>query len=378
VWHRLLIHAQWSTGDDGLVEVWHSQGNSPFSVTPQVSAPGPNVLTVAGDVLPVFAETGIYRSQSAATQIVYYAGLTAEATQVDALRSFARQTSTAVSCFPTSTEVGVPATCSITVTDTDTGTPSDPTGTVQLSTSPVSSAPGSDTSCLLGQTSTTDSSSCTVSYTPAADTLQSEAESDLLSATYAGDDDHTASDAPSASLRVTAAPQDPILASVAPTRSTPPPAAPSRPPAVHAPTKGASGTSSATYRRTTAVGRSSASLAPAAAAVIVEHFASVLRSHAAVPRVHLSCMTSLQLWRLTITQGPMTHAGKEGPVLAQGRCTGPSSARPYLVLRLTERGRNLRSRIMRGGGRRRLSVTLTVYVRGQAAPARRLARLPAS
>jgi hypothetical protein len=83
-WHELLIHVKWSGGSDGLVEVWQRQPNGLFSITPQVSATGPNVLTVAGDVLPVYAETGIYRSRAPYAQVVYYGGLWARPDRVEA------------------------------------------------------------------------------------------------------------------------------------------------------------------------------------------------------------------------------------------------------------------------------------------------------
>ena len=92
VWHSLLIHIKWSTANDGLVEVWHRQGTRPFPSAPQVSARGPNLLTVAGDVLPVYAETGIYRSRTTTDQTVYYAGLFAEPTRSAALKFAALQT----------------------------------------------------------------------------------------------------------------------------------------------------------------------------------------------------------------------------------------------------------------------------------------------
>lgn len=75
VWHEVLIHVRWSTEANGLVEAWQRTPNGSFTSEPQVSANGPNILTVAGHVLPVYVETGIYRSRSAATQVVYYGGV---------------------------------------------------------------------------------------------------------------------------------------------------------------------------------------------------------------------------------------------------------------------------------------------------------------
>lgn len=81
VWHVLLLHINWSTSADGRVVVWHRVGRSRFSDAPQVVARGSNLLTVAGHVLPVYAESGIYRSRTRATQTVYYARFVAEPTR---------------------------------------------------------------------------------------------------------------------------------------------------------------------------------------------------------------------------------------------------------------------------------------------------------
>lgn len=84
VWHDLLIHVLWSATANGLVEVWQRRSNGTFTRAPQVSAGGPNILTVSDDVLPVYAETGIYRSLSPTTQTVYYGGLWARANRAEA------------------------------------------------------------------------------------------------------------------------------------------------------------------------------------------------------------------------------------------------------------------------------------------------------
>jgi hypothetical protein len=83
-WHELLFHVRWSVGSEGLVEVWQRQTGQPFSSSPEVVATGPNVLTVAGDVLPVYAETGVYRSRVSTAQVVDYGGLWARPTRVAA------------------------------------------------------------------------------------------------------------------------------------------------------------------------------------------------------------------------------------------------------------------------------------------------------
>lgn len=84
VWHDLLIHVRWSTTDSGLVGLWQRASNGAFATAPQVSVGGPNVLTVSGSVLPVYAETGIYRSTSPQDQTVDYGGLWARADRAEA------------------------------------------------------------------------------------------------------------------------------------------------------------------------------------------------------------------------------------------------------------------------------------------------------
>lgn len=84
IWHDLLIHVRWSATTSGLVAVWQRSSNGTFTVAPQVSASGPNVLTVSGGVLPVYAETGIYRSASPQDQTVDYGGLWARADRAEA------------------------------------------------------------------------------------------------------------------------------------------------------------------------------------------------------------------------------------------------------------------------------------------------------
>jgi hypothetical protein len=87
-WNGLLLNIRWSTGASGLVRVWLKGTNARFSRAPQISAKGPDVLTVAGDVLPVYAETGIYRSRAAATQVVLFGGLWARRSRSQAYAFF--------------------------------------------------------------------------------------------------------------------------------------------------------------------------------------------------------------------------------------------------------------------------------------------------
>lgn len=84
VWHDFLIHAKWSTGTDGLIEVFWRQAGGQFPATPQVSVSGPNVTSVQGHALPMYAETGIYSDTGAATLVGYHGGLLGAHTRQDA------------------------------------------------------------------------------------------------------------------------------------------------------------------------------------------------------------------------------------------------------------------------------------------------------
>jgi hypothetical protein len=83
-WHEVMIHAVWSTGSNGVIEVWQRDPGGDFSPAPAIVAAGPNVLTVDGDTLPVYAETGIYRSRAADSQVAYYGGLWARPDRTEA------------------------------------------------------------------------------------------------------------------------------------------------------------------------------------------------------------------------------------------------------------------------------------------------------
>jgi hypothetical protein len=87
-WNDLLLHIGWSANDDGFVEVWRGTRARTFSVRPQLAVAGPDLLTVAGDVLPVYAETGIYRSRAPSTQVVFFGGLWARQTREGAQAFF--------------------------------------------------------------------------------------------------------------------------------------------------------------------------------------------------------------------------------------------------------------------------------------------------
>ena len=90
-----------------------------------------------------------------------------------------RQISTAVRC-DSSVVVGSPATCTATVTDTDSGTPSTPTGTVGWSAGGQGTF--SATSCTLAGTGA--AADCSVTFTPAA------SGTPTVTATYGGDQRH--------------------------------------------------------------------------------------------------------------------------------------------------------------------------------------------
>jgi Bacterial Ig-like domain (group 1)/Calx-beta domain len=94
-----------------------------------------------------------------------------------------RPTRTDVNCAALT--VGVAATCTATVTDIGSGTPTTPTGTVNWSsTAGGTFAPNP---CVLSPTATVGVANCTTSYTP------SSAGSAQITATYSGDATHTGS-----------------------------------------------------------------------------------------------------------------------------------------------------------------------------------------
>jgi hypothetical protein len=192
-WHELLVHAKWSTEADGRVEVWQRTPNGEFTSSPQVSASGPDILTVAGDVLPVYAETGIYRSRSAATQVVYYGGLWARPARAEAESFFPSHspqasppevTSTALSCAPRALTIGQSASCTASVTNQSAIAAIAPGGRVNFSSSDSFSVFSDEGSCLLAPTiQSPPSSSCTVTYTPDLP-LGQTLGSDLIGASY--------------------------------------------------------------------------------------------------------------------------------------------------------------------------------------------------
>ena len=88
-WDDYLLHVRWSTGGDGLVELWRREAGQPWPKDPTARDTGMNVFTVAGVVLPVYAETGYYRGRQPETAVLYHAGLWARPTRETAEEFFA-------------------------------------------------------------------------------------------------------------------------------------------------------------------------------------------------------------------------------------------------------------------------------------------------
>jgi hypothetical protein len=93
-----------------------------------------------------------------------------------------RSTSTAIACDPGQVAAGETMTCSATVADQSAGTPVTPTGTVTLASQTTGTFDGNP--CTLAGSG--DSASCTVTFTPDADTTTT----DQIAAAYSGDDVH--------------------------------------------------------------------------------------------------------------------------------------------------------------------------------------------
>jgi DNA-binding beta-propeller fold protein YncE len=109
-----------------------------------------------------------------------------------------RSTSTGVSCALSTVVAGQSITCAVTVSDSDLGTRSTPTGTVSVSSSGPGRFSGAGL-CTLVQTST-GVANCELAYTATA-TTPAPVRSDTISATYNGDSTHSTSNE-SASVQV--------------------------------------------------------------------------------------------------------------------------------------------------------------------------------
>lgn len=99
----------------------------------------------------------------------------------------ARPSSTAVSCEPSSLAVGRSSTCTATVSDTGSGSPTTPGGTVSFSSDASGSFTPQPASCALTATGTAGVGSCSVIYVPASGGTHT------ITAAYAGDATHQAS-----------------------------------------------------------------------------------------------------------------------------------------------------------------------------------------
>jgi hypothetical protein len=97
-----------------------------------------------------------------------------------------RTTTTTMECNPASVATGVASSCTATVTDTNAGTVSTPTGTVGFSSN-GSGAFSPATSCTLAASATTGVASCTVTYTPTTTGTQT------ITGAYGGDTTHASS-----------------------------------------------------------------------------------------------------------------------------------------------------------------------------------------
>jgi len=102
--------------------------------------------------------------------------------------SVLRSTSTAVSCSPGTVLLSSATSCTATVTDTDGGPTSTPSGTVTFATS-QSGGFGSGASCTVSATSTAGPASCPVSYTPSA----AGSGTHTITASYGADARHATS-----------------------------------------------------------------------------------------------------------------------------------------------------------------------------------------
>ncbi len=130
-----------------LAEV--SAGVASCSVTYTPSAVGTGTHTITGAYAPGSADT-VHAASMGATPLTVTK----------------RTTATALSCSPASVETGVATSCKVTVTDTNAGTVSTPTGSVKFTTSGSGSFTPAST-CTLATVSI-GVASCTVSYTPSA------------------------------------------------------------------------------------------------------------------------------------------------------------------------------------------------------------------
>ncbi len=346
-WQSLLLHVHWSTGSGGLVQVWNRGADGSPTSAPAVSATGPNVLTVGGDVLPVYAETGIYRSHTSSTQVVYYNGVAAAPTAAAALTSFARRTSTTASCQPTNALTGQAA-CSVSVADVDSGTRVNPSGTVELSPSPL---PIGGSCSLKPATNSTTASDCVLDYAPSLMPV------DVV---YAGDDGHQSSSAP---LPLTA---DASSGSPAPTTKTGPTASTNTvtTPTTTLPTLGATSTPAVTAAG--GVPGRQVRVSPGVIRSIAERLIRLL-SQGGTGVIGAATCKGGQLTGISV----FASVGGRRAVLATGSCTAPNAVTARLALRLTASGRLFCARMASHSRNRRLAVVVVAFGATGTRPARK-------
>lgn len=99
-----------------------------------------------------------------------------------------RATAVSVGCSPASVTAGGTSTCTATVSDTDPGTKSAPTGTVTFGDT-AAGATFTPSSCTLAQVGTGTTAACSSTYAPSAASVGT----DTVSAAYSGDASHAAS-----------------------------------------------------------------------------------------------------------------------------------------------------------------------------------------
>lgn len=89
-WHDFLLRCKFSSGEDGLVELWHDEtpqtdarGIMPtFSESPTVKDTGPNVaVSTSGTVFVMYPQFGIYRHTNPQASTMFFGGVSAQATR---------------------------------------------------------------------------------------------------------------------------------------------------------------------------------------------------------------------------------------------------------------------------------------------------------
>ncbi len=122
-----------------------------------------------------------------------------------------RATSTSVNCTPASSDTNHPVTCTATVTDTDVGTMSTPSGTVSFTSSGTGTFTGSP--CTLSGAGAT--ATCSVTYTATG----TAPRTDTITGTYSGDSTHNTS---SGTFMLGVTPDEPPTASFTESLTTAP------------------------------------------------------------------------------------------------------------------------------------------------------------